>query len=181
MNKKLVSLFSMVTFIIFSLSCYTMKKEKIETVAVKKREKIAILGVVKKSGDIIEFAKKNPGRIYEDSIIGTTERLTKDVAIDRANIKGINRDEKGKILGLTTKDGEMFNVLNGSLREEIDKFVFIAIYVSHESISIPLSDVKTIKFEEFNYFATLIPVISVIGLMALMASSIKMNVPLRWY
>jgi Ca2+/Na+ antiporter len=180
MNKKLVSLFTMVTFIIFSLSCYIMKKEKIETVAFK-REKIAILGVVKKSGDTIEFAKENPGRIYKDSIIGTAERVTKNVVIERANIKGTRINGKGKILVFTTKDGKIFNVLNGSLREEKDKFVFTGTYVSHESISIPLSDVKTVKFKKFNFFATLIPVTCVVGLIALLVvSSIEISIPMHW-
>lgn len=164
MKKKLVSLITMVAFIVFSLSCYTMQKKKIETVAVKKREKIAILGVVKKSGDIVEFVKKNPGRISKDCIIGIAASVTEDVEIDRANIKGTNIDEKGKISSFTTKDGKIYNVLNGSLCEEKDKFVFTATYVSHELISIPLSDVKTIRFKKYDFLATLLAVICVIGL-----------------
>jgi hypothetical protein len=34
MRKKLISLFTIVAFIIFSLSCYSIKKKRIETVPV---------------------------------------------------------------------------------------------------------------------------------------------------
>jgi len=69
MGKKLVSLFTLVAFLIFSLSCYTTKKERIEK-AVWKGKKVKILAVMKTSGEYIKFPEKRPGRIYENRIGG---------------------------------------------------------------------------------------------------------------
>ena len=48
------------------------------------------------SGERIEFSKEQPGRIYKESIIGTDVRVTGE--LDKAYMKGIEKDKKGKIL-----------------------------------------------------------------------------------
>ena len=74
--KKFISLFTIVAFIIFSLSCSTsIKQMRIETVDVKENGKIKIMQLVTKSGEIIISSKTLPGRIYKESITGTAERV----------------------------------------------------------------------------------------------------------
>lgn len=70
MSKKIVTLITLFAFIVFSLSCYTTRKEKVKTVADWEGKEVKILGVMKTSGEYIEFDKKRPGRIYKDSIVG---------------------------------------------------------------------------------------------------------------
>ena len=86
----------MVAFIIFSLSCATTKNVRLDDISVKENGKIKILQVDTKSGETIEFSKNQPGRIYNDSITGTDVRITGE--LDKAYIKQIEKDKKGKIL-----------------------------------------------------------------------------------
>ena len=142
MNKKIISLFTLLAFVIFSVSCYTTKTRRKNTSADWQGKKGKILWVIKTSGEYIEFSKDNPGRIIGDKIVGKAIILSKKVVIDRANIEENKRDQNGKILKITTKDGKMYTVIKGTEKEEKDKITFFARYESNELVLIPLSEVK---------------------------------------
>ncbi len=142
MNKKIISLFTLLAFVIFSVSCYTTKTRRVNTSADWQGKKGKILWVIKTSGEYIEFSKDNPGRIIGDKIVGKAIILSKKVVIDRANIEENKRDQNGKILKITTKDGKMYTVIKGTEKEEKDKITFFARYESNELVLIPLSEVK---------------------------------------
>lgn len=94
--KKIVALFTMGAFIIFSLSCSTTKSVRLDPDAALKVKRGEILGVVMTSGETIEFSKEEPGRIDKGSITGRAVRVTGE--LDREYIKGVEKDEKGKIV-----------------------------------------------------------------------------------
>ena len=96
MSKRIISLFTIGAFIIFSLSCYSTKSMRLDVDAAKETDKIKILQVVTKSGETIEFSKEQPGRIYNDTITGTAVKANGE--LDKAYIKSIEKDKKGKIL-----------------------------------------------------------------------------------
>ncbi len=70
MIKKIISLFTLTAFVVFTFSCYSIKKEKIETVVSKKWANAEILALLKKSRERIEFPKGEPGKIVGDKIVG---------------------------------------------------------------------------------------------------------------
>ncbi len=81
MSRKIISLFTLLAFIIFSISCYTTSTKEVRTVVGWKGKRMKILGVVKFSGGHIEFHKDRPVRIYKDSIVGTVRKLRKEIEI----------------------------------------------------------------------------------------------------
>ena len=181
MSRKIISLFTLLAFIIFSISCYTTSTKDVRTVVGWKGKRMKILGVVKLSGEHIEFHKDRPGRIYKDSIGGAVRKLRKEMEIDRADIKDIIRDEKGKILVITKKDDKIYHLFidvtstggriihhlfTGKAREEEDKIILSGEF--YESISIPLSEVKYIRVKRANLRRSLLAVVgSVAGVVAL--------------
>ncbi len=148
MSRKIISLFTLLAFIVFSLSCYTTSTKEVRTVVGWKGKRMKILGVVKFSGERIEFHKDRPVHIYKDSIGGAVRKLREEIEIDRADIKGIIRNEKGKILEITTKDEKIYHVVTGTAREERDKIILSGEF--YESISIPLSEVKYIQVKRLD-------------------------------
>ena len=156
MNKKVISIFTLLVFIIFSISCYSIRVREINTEADWPRKKARILSVVKTSGEQIEFSKDRPGRIYGDKITGTAIILSQEVEIDRADIKTIGRDQKGNIVRITNKDGKKYVVIVGTAREGEDKITFFTSHKTSISISIPLSEVKSVRFEKLELGPTLI-------------------------
>ena len=149
MNRKIISLFTLVAFVIFSVSCYTTKTKKVKTAADWQGKKVKILAVDKTSGEHIEFSKDKPGRIYKDSVIGKAIILSKEVKIERSNIEDIKRDKKGKILEITNKEGKMYRVITGTAIEEEDKIIFLTTYESSEQISIFLSEIEKLFIKSF--------------------------------
>ena len=145
MKRKIISLFTLFSFIVFSISCSVTRIKEVKTVADWKGKKGKILSLVKTSGEHIEFSTQRPGRISDDSIVGTVIILNKDIEIDRANIERITVDQEGKILGITTKDKKIYHVITGTAREEEDKIILSA--ELFESVTIPLSDVKSVRVE----------------------------------
>jgi hypothetical protein len=157
--KKIISVFTMVAFIIFSLSCYTSKKAELDTLPIEKWENLKVLKVIISSGDVFEFSKKHPGRIYRDTITGKTVKITGELVIDRAEVERAEKAKDEKFLRIITKDGKKYKAFNGTMAEEKDRYIFIGTYETYKSVSIPLSDVKFVWTKSFNLGLTSLIVI----------------------
>jgi hypothetical protein len=154
MNKKIISSFTLLSFIVFSISCYSTKLKKVRTAADWKGK---ILSLVKTSGEYIEFAKGNPGRIIGDEIAGTAVVLSKEVEITRDNIKRLKTYEKGMLTEVTFENGKIYHVATGTIRvvsikdaltgKEEERIIFFTTYETSETVIIPLSEVKYIRVE----------------------------------
>ena len=180
MSKKIISLFTLFAFIIFSLSCYTTRLKEVRTAEDLRGKKGKILSLVKTSGEYIEFSKNEPGQIYGDKIAGTAVLLSKKVEITRDNIKEVKRDKGGMISKITNKDGKIYHVVTGTIREvsiqsdltgkEEERIIFFTTYETYESITIHLSEVKSVRAEtkKFDYVKSFIIVFGVVGLGALL-------------
>jgi hypothetical protein len=102
MIKKIISLFTLTAFVVFTFSCYSIKKEKIETVVSNKGTNAEILALLKKSRERIEFPKGEPGRIFGDKIVGEAvdeEFETKPVSIPISDVYlvWVKKADSGKI------------------------------------------------------------------------------------
>ena len=179
MSRKIISLFTLLVFIVFSLSCYSWKKKEIKTAVDWKGKKRKILSLVNTSGEYIEFAKDEPGQIYGDEIIGKAIILGKEMKIDRANIKRIKRDRNRYISKIISKDGKVYHVITGTVIKEKDKIIFTGGEGLYESVSIPLSEVKSVRVKRFDPFTTLLAgagvgaLVFVIGIIGLAYLSTK--------
>jgi len=179
MSREIIASFTLLAFIVFSISCFTTRLKEVRTVADWQGAKVKILALNKTSGEYVEFSKKRPGRIYGDKIAGTAVVsgtavvLSKKVEITQDNIKGITRDHKGMISEILNKKGKIYHVVNGTARvvstkddltgKKEKRIIFIATYNTYESVTIPLSEVKSVKVKNLLYVESLF-VFGVIGL-----------------
>jgi hypothetical protein len=181
MNKKIISLFTLLAFIVFSLSCYTWKKKEIRTVADWKGKKGKILWVIKTSGEYVEFSKDNPGRIYGDEIAGTAVGLSKEVEITRDNVIKLKRYRNGVISEITHKNGKIYPAVAGTIRfvstkdmltgKEAEKIIFFTIYETSKSVVIPLSEVKSIQVESGDSIASILVLLGAVILFSYIQSA----------
>ena len=179
MKRKIISLFTLLAFIVFSVSCYTTRIKEVRTAADWKGKRGKILSLVKTSGEYIEFSKNSLGRIYEDKIVGTAVVLSKEIDISRDNIKEFKKDKKGMISEIINKNGKIYHVVTGTTREvsiqydltgkKEERIIFFTTYETYESVTIPLSEVKSVRVEikMFDYVKSLCVVGGIIGLAAL--------------
>jgi hypothetical protein len=191
MKRKIISLFTLFAFIIFSLSCYTTRLREVRTATDLRGKKGNILSLVKTSGEYIEFSKNEPGQIYGDKIAGTAVVLSKKVEINQDNIKEVKRDKGGMISKITNKDGKIYHVVTGTIRivstkddltgKEEERIIFFTSYETYESITIPLTEVKSVRAEikKFDKVKSFIIVLGVVGLGAL-ALAAALRESLEW-
>jgi hypothetical protein len=72
MSKKIISLFTLTAFVVFTFSCYSIQKKTIKTITSwkEKGKEVKIVAVLKKSGERIEFPEGEPGKIVGEKIVG---------------------------------------------------------------------------------------------------------------
>ena len=145
MFKKIISLITLLSFLNLLVSCavHTAKKEKVETAAYW--EGVQFLGVLKTSGEKIEFTKKSPGRIQGNAIVGLGI-VKKRIEIDRADVKSIKRIS-GRINQIITKDGEKYDAI--AYTEGTTKIIIQKV---SESVSIPLSEVELVWVKRVDFY-----------------------------
>lgn len=149
MSKKIVTLFTMAAFMVFSLSCYSTRAItiNIKSEADLEGKELKIVKVQTFSGENIIFPKGKPGWIYAGTIVGSY--VDKEYSLKKAQLKKIDRDKNGKITHITTEDERSFYVI--AAREEGDRIIFRASDFSH----IPLSEVNKIWVKKFNLLMTI--------------------------
>lgn len=147
MSKKIIASFTMVAFFGFSLSCTITKKMRLDAAAIKENGNIKITQVVTESGEIIEFSKKQPGRILNECIIGIAERVIKKIEIDITDVEHNKCNEKGEVNEIITIDGKVYKNFVGEVRKEKDRYVFLTILESPIKVSIPISEVRQVGVE----------------------------------
>ena len=149
MRKKVISLFTLLAFVLFSISCYPIATKEIKTSANWQGKKGKIFSVVKTSGEYIEFSKENPGRISGDNITGTAIILSKEIILERGAIKKVRKHRDGRIFEVIDKEGKIYHVV-GLLKEESYKVIFFVPYESSELVSIPLSEVNSLEIKRLS-------------------------------
>ncbi len=134
MAKRITTVILLPAFCVFSMSCVTTQVRSPSALA-RATPRTAILTVVTKSGETIEFRKDIPGRADQKAgaVVGSTLQYI-DVAV--ADIDKLVRDEKGKVLRFSKKDGSSYNV--ASYAQEGD----VAHVGAYVPVSVPFSDVQ---------------------------------------
>ncbi len=173
MFKKMISTVTIVTFLVYSLSCYTTKKEKLYTTYSQQREKIKILGVMKKSGERIDFPKENPATLKRNAVVGIG---IKEIEIQKEDIVEIDRKRGYQKIKIVTKDNKQYDVLE-TIFETEEKIVF----TYNEPISIPISEVELAWVKRVDpvgsFFATIGVLALAVGMVFLVILLTKESCP----
>ena len=171
MSRKVISILTLLAFIIFSISCHTIGARSYRTKEIrtnsdwqrKEFKKGEILWVIKKSGEYIEFSKENPGLIFQDKIVGNAIRMSKKVEIQRSDIKKIMKHSDGRIFEIINKEGKTYQAV-GIAKEEDDRVTIFTAYESSEPVSIPLSEVKSLHIKMLDNLLTALGIVGGIGI-----------------
>jgi hypothetical protein len=143
MNKKIITVFTLLVFSIFSVSCSTTRLKEVRTAADWQGKKGKIFWVIKTTGEYIVFPNHNPGRIIGAKIVGKAVIPSKEIVIYRFNIKKIKKDKNGNITEIIRKDGKAYLVITKTVKSDIEKIIFFLDTGLYKSVSIPLSEVKS--------------------------------------
>lgn len=142
MAKKFVTYFLLPAFCLFSMSCISTVTKDVTTID-RANGNQEIVSVVTKAGNVINFRKKDPGRVAPDSG-GITGRALQYFDVDRGDVQSMTKNDKGKVVALSMVGGSTYDVV--FFVEEGDKIRFSA----YAPITIPFSDIQQVLIAKIN-------------------------------
>jgi hypothetical protein len=158
MARRIVAVFTLLAFVVFSMSCvYKVKQGRIETVA-KKGGKARILAFQTKARDYFEFPPYNPATVSGGALVG---EYLKTVEFKKDDIARQTPPTKATVGEITTKDGELYRIRTA--RPAGDSLVC----ETYLPLSVPLSEVQLAWFRSVNTGATMVQALEIAAAVAL--------------
>lgn len=157
--KKAISVMTCAAFLIFEGACTHIVTQNVKEVNPAKNQGVEIMKVMKKSGEVVNFPEKRPGRIENDAVVGESLATTgRNVVIPKANVKSVRLFERGvtrpEIQEIRTKTGEVYSLKDNpnitSIKEEEEYYVVdrYVVTIAGREVVIPKDNVKSVsRFE----------------------------------
>lgn len=117
-------------FIVLTCSCYSIRTtEKIDKIASKKRLNSKIYYLETTSGEKVEFSKKEPGRIVNKAVVGSTydkegNKITVSIPLSEIKMVVYKRSDHFKTLVLIAAIGSLCLVAIALLTFDLGPFDF---------------------------------------------------------
>jgi len=176
MVRKSVSILTCAAFLFFEYACTHIVQQPIVKVNPVKDQGLEVRSVLKKSGEVVNFAEERPGRIEKDAVVGESlATTTRDVAVPKANIKSVSRSEAGvaepEIQEIKLKGGLVYRLKDdpsiSSIKEEGDHYI-VALR-DRAKFSVPFSEIDSVLVKRPDSTKTFLAVVGV-GVLAVVAA-----------
>jgi hypothetical protein len=159
MNKRIIAVFTLFAFVVFSFSCYVTKQVNVDDFDEWKNPKAEIIGYTESSGKPVMFLNNQSGEANEKTITIIWEIAHTEIM--KVDIKNMKKTDTGEIIQIETNKDEIYRIISITDEDE-EKFVVSANKISH----IPLTEIASVIIRKFNAAASLLPiVIYVLGMM----------------
>jgi hypothetical protein len=159
MFKKAIAMVTMAAFLLFSTGCLTWGTKEIRTSADLPRRDKAILSVVKRSGEVIEFSRTAPARVVGNQVVGTTD-LVRERDVEIEGPFPLIKKVEGRIAEVTDAKGRIWSVRKVLKQEPNMMTVRVAERVTG-SVTIPLAEVWQVKIKRTNAGLTVLAILGV--------------------
>lgn len=157
MSQRAISLFTLAGFVLLATSCVTWRTKNIGGITDAPGWGAMVMTVVKTSGERIEFAKSDPGRVRGQAIQGTAlVRFSVPLEI-QGPFSAIKARPDGSVYEVTDGAGRVHQVLRVLKRGDAEWSILI-IDRTTRPVSIPLTDVRQIRFKRHSPFLTFLAV-----------------------
>lgn len=147
MTRKTSALFVLAISALISAACVTWSRKDVRTLTSPLPEGTAVLSVVMKSGQAVEFTKENPARVRGYKVVGAA----KAAALREIEISGpfssIRQDSYGKVIEVVDGKGQGY-VVKAVLRAEENRMTILG--VESNQSSIPLAEISTVRIRKDN-------------------------------
>ncbi len=157
MTKKTVAVVTLVAFVAFNCSCYSIRMQPAADMSESQRRGGDVLAVFTKGGEIIEFDKQYPGWVNEDRIEGYAPQPV-DIALAKSQVSRTLRSAGGRTASVWTKGGKKYSVLHVTA-DTADSLCFVA--TERVLVTVPLADVDMVSLRRTDTVGTLAVVVLV--------------------
>jgi len=157
MSKKPVTGITLAAFVLASTSCTMWRTKTIDGISGAPGKSAKIMSVVKASGERIDFSNSDPGRVRGLVITGTAiAGLSVPIDIQRP-FSSIKKRADGTVYEITDESGRVYAV-QSVLKEDEARWSVLINERTVRQVSIPLSDVRQVRFKKINPTLTLIAI-----------------------
>ena len=165
MVRKSIAIFTLGAFLLLTWSCVPIQSAKTVPSSKVNWGNIGgpLLAVQKRSGERVEFAAEGPGWYNQGSVVGS---VWVHREFDKSQVKGRQTDGSGRVLGVTTHDGQSY-VLKSAVVTG-DKISGLCL----DKVSIPVSDLDLVWIGKTNSGASAAASVLVIGAAALLLGAL---------
>jgi hypothetical protein len=171
MSKKSVAVLTAVVFVVSSTSCMTWRNKAIRTSADYPAPNKGVVRVVKRSGEVVEFSRREPARVVGGQVVGTTVR-ERDVEIE-GPFPAIRKLPDGAVCDVTDAKGRVWSVRQ-VLKEEPNRMT-VRIAERVGPIAIPFSEIAQVKIKRTSPALTWLAVLGTAGAAWLVALAISLG------
>lgn len=172
--KKAIAIFTIVSFLIDITSCFSYKtltsQEEYSKYSGNKR--VHVLYIKTKQYNVIEFNKHYPGKISETCVVGLPQLRLQVGEMDSIHFYG----ERDSVIIDENKFKSIWK--NGVDYEVIKQNKLDFICHASDTIQIPLSDIKQLRFKKINAAKTIglvvgIPAVIIVGMWLIVIISLN--------
>jgi hypothetical protein len=150
MSKKAIALITAVSFLVSLNACIVRKKVQPDRLSGKEPYKLSVAAVQKKTGERLEFPRKEKATVSGDKILILQPGKSYPVRLLWADIKDFKEEPNGRVTEVTTRDGRFFK-LSLSKRDEQG----IDIQYAFRYDFIPFSEIDLVWVRKTNVPATI--------------------------
>ncbi len=147
MTGKKWALFILTASVLISTACVTWSRKDVKTLTSPLPEDTAVLSVVMKSGEVIEFTKDNPGRVRGYKVVGAGKYASMREIEIVGPFSSIRQDSYGRVIEVVDGTGHGY-VVKTVLKAEENRMTILG--AESNRYSIPLSEVSTVRIRKDN-------------------------------
>ena len=157
MSKKGAALLTLLSFGVFSTACMTWSSRAIRSEGDYPSPGSRVVRVVKVNGEVVEFARRCLGRLLTDRVEGWALVSVEQTAEVRGPFQSIKGRADGTVSEVTDANGQVHDVVSVE-KYEPGLMVIQERRSEKKVVSIPLSEVRLIKYRTVNVITTLMAV-----------------------
>ncbi len=150
--KRTAACVTMAAFIASSSACMTWGTRGIKATAPHPKQGAKIQSLVKTSGATVVFSTSNPGRIAGNAIVGTAVGGAWESVEIAKPVSLVKKRSDGSVYEIVGRDGQVYSGLVQS--EDADKIVFFVNAGQPTPVSVPLSEVASVRIKKFSFTKT---------------------------
>jgi hypothetical protein len=172
MTRKIIALLTLAAFLVFEWACmaHTNRPMTQADISRLRAGDTSITGIVLRSGVEINFADPAEVRIAGDFVLvstSTTQRAYSNLNIPDADIRSVEKDAKGAVRDIVTKDGKAYRVR--SARREAESWT---IEGTAYDVLVPISEIDLVHIRKISLIGTvLVATVGIVVALALFGGS----------
>jgi hypothetical protein len=158
MKHSATAIITLVSFVFFSMSCYSVQPINPKLLAANDTGNVDIRKVEKTSGEIIEFSGRHPAQLEGDTIQGTgvMTRGLEVVEVSRADIrqKASSTYHGDEFYSVIMRDGKIYSVVNKIVEQNDSMLLYVLTSLSNNveaSFKIALHEARKVWAEQFDF------------------------------